>query len=60
MELDNLRVSPKLVAFLPVKVTATELAVVHGAPEVLVRVEVASVEVDAPEQMPLPARANVG
>lgn len=55
-----MRVSPKLVVFLPMKVTATEVAVAHGAPDVVVRVDVASVEVDAPEQMPLPARADVG
>lgn len=62
---DSLSVSPKLVAFRPVKVTATDVAVEHeGPPDVVVvvdgRVEVASVVVDAPVQMPLPGRADVG
>ena len=49
-----------MVAFLPMKVTATDVAVAHGAPDVVVRVEVASVVVDAPVQMPLPESADVG
>jgi hypothetical protein len=60
MDPDNLRVSPKLVAFLPMNVTATEVAVAQAAPDVVVRVEVTSVEVDVPAQMPLPERADVG
>ena len=57
IEPESLSVSPKFVALRPMKVTATEVAVVQDAPlDVLdvVRVEVASVVVDAPVQMPLP------
>jgi hypothetical protein len=63
IEPESLSVSPKLVALRPMKVTATEVTVVHGTPlDVLeaVRVEVASVVVEAPVQMPLPEREDVG
>lgn len=57
--------SPKFVALRPMKVTETEVAVVHDAPPDVVevevgRVDVARVVVEAPVQMPLPAREDVG